>query len=349
MFAIVHILFLFLLIQCNGETYRSKKKDIKYAKCSICREAMKVLTRNISARRKKKKDGVLSEEIFLDHMVKMCNPDTEEGEWIRKIDLVPGKGRLVVRQQENFGKCKSECQTIAEVCSKIMDKHDVVISEMLWKRNKRSKITRRICRQSSKYCRKKKLNALRETDEYLSLGTEEFEVLTAEEWEAEKITRSLKNVQENARYRSKKRKKRKERKKRKKKKKKKKRKKKKKKKKRKSFIKKWKKKLKKKFFKIRWVKKLLKADWFTHTQSSLDWNYKFWKSRFYDTKNYARAILTSEKARKRSKRQLRRSFKIYRRKFRRNYKKIRRTLRKAGIIGKKKKKRKKKRKKKKEL
>merc|ERR1712130_81732 len=160
-----------------------------------------------------------------------------------------------------------------------------------------------------------------ETDEYLSLGTEEFEVLTAEEWEAEKITRSLKNVQENARYRSKKRKKRKERKKRKKKKK------------RKSFIKKWKKKLKKKFFKIRWVKKLLKADWFTHTQISLDWNYKFWKSRFYDTKNYARAILTSEKARKRSKRQLRRSFKIYRRKFRRNYKKIRRTLRKAGSIG----------------
>jgi len=198
MITILCTIFLFFLSQCDGQLpkkkkYHHNKKELKYAECSVCEEAMKVLSRNITALRKQKKHWeVVSEEVFLDHMEDMCNPKVEQGEWIMRLDLVPYKKRLVVKEQDNYGKCKTECHTISEVCSRIIEKHDIAISELLWKGAKRSVLTNQVCNKLSKSCTKKRLKKLKKSK--VLLGQEQFEPMSDSEWKAHKLMRGMKNM-----------------------------------------------------------------------------------------------------------------------------------------------------------
>ena len=59
----------------------------------------------------------MGEEQLLELMENICDPEHDDGEWIRKLDLkVNTKGELEGKEQENVGKCKQECATIAESC-----------------------------------------------------------------------------------------------------------------------------------------------------------------------------------------------------------------------------------------
>lgn len=191
MYDILWFSFLLFLAQCD--VYHYNKNELQYAQCSVCRETMKVIARNVSTLRKeKKKWEVLSEEVFLGYMENVCNPDTEQGEWILKLDLVPHKGRLRVQDQGSYGKCKTECQTISEICSKLMERHDVAISEMLWKKAERSKLTNHVCKKLSKSCTKKRLKNLKKSS--LPLGQEQFEPMTDDAWQTHKLMRSMKGM-----------------------------------------------------------------------------------------------------------------------------------------------------------
>lgn len=191
MYGIIWFSFLFFLVQCD--VYHYNKNELQYAECSVCKETMKVIARNVSnLRKEKKKWEVLSEEVFLGYMENVCNPDTEQGEWILKLDLVPFKGRLRVEAKSSYGKCKTECQTISEICSKFMERHDVAISEMLWKKAERSKLTNRVCKKLSKSCTKKRLKNLKKAS--APLGQEQFEPMTDDEWQTHKLMRSMKDM-----------------------------------------------------------------------------------------------------------------------------------------------------------
>jgi len=191
MFGIAWALLLSLLVQCNGkippkEKYHSNKNELKYAECTVCQQAMKVLSRNVtSLRRKTKKEWETSEALFSELMENMCDPDSKQGEWIRKLDLVPGKGRLVVEEKINYGNCRTECRTISKICSKLMKKHGITISELLWKKTKRNVLSPKVCRKLSTSCNKKTLKKLKESK--ITLGEEKFDPMSDAEWEKHKL------------------------------------------------------------------------------------------------------------------------------------------------------------------
>lgn len=63
----------------------------------------------------------------------ICDPDTSNGEWISKYDLVESGERLLVQEQDDFGECNSECRTIGRACNEIIGDHDTDVAEELYK------------------------------------------------------------------------------------------------------------------------------------------------------------------------------------------------------------------------
>ena len=63
---------------------------------------------------------------------RMGNPSKDEGEWIAKIDLVESGKILKLEEQEDLGKCGSECRTIQKAAEEILEEHDTDIAEKLW-------------------------------------------------------------------------------------------------------------------------------------------------------------------------------------------------------------------------
>ena len=63
---------------------------------------------------------------------RMGNPSKDEGEWIAKIDLVESGKLLKLKEQEDLGKCGSECRTIQKAVEEILEEHDTDIAERLW-------------------------------------------------------------------------------------------------------------------------------------------------------------------------------------------------------------------------
>ena len=74
----------------------------------------------------------LPELEVLEMVERMGNPSKDEGEWIAKIDLVENGKLLKLEEQEDLGKCGSECRTIQKAAEEILDEHDTDIAEKLW-------------------------------------------------------------------------------------------------------------------------------------------------------------------------------------------------------------------------
>ena len=74
----------------------------------------------------------LPELELLEMVERMGNPSKDEGEWIAKIDLVESGKILKLEEQEDLGKCGSECRTIQKAAEEILEEHDTDIAEKLW-------------------------------------------------------------------------------------------------------------------------------------------------------------------------------------------------------------------------
>ena len=68
----------------------------------------------------------------LEMVEKMGNPSKDEGEWIARIDLVESGKALKLEEQEELGKCDSECKTVQKAVEDILGEHDTDMAEKLW-------------------------------------------------------------------------------------------------------------------------------------------------------------------------------------------------------------------------
>ena len=63
---------------------------------------------------------------------RLSNPAKEEGEWVSKLDLVESGAVLKVVEQEEVGKCGTECKTVQRAAEQIVEYADTDMAERLW-------------------------------------------------------------------------------------------------------------------------------------------------------------------------------------------------------------------------
>lgn len=98
----------------------------------------------------------LSEADILDRLEKMCDPDTDEGEWISRFDIQESKDKLVLKDMGVVGECNAKCRTIARACESIVESADLTdLSEALYSGSKRAELTQTLCYGSRGACVKK--------------------------------------------------------------------------------------------------------------------------------------------------------------------------------------------------
>lgn len=132
------------------------KKWIKYIQCEVCIETTKQMWRQSNAK-KKSQNGKIGEEELLDLTESICDPFSEEGEWISYFDLVRKGDSLKMVDKKEPGRCRRECETISKTCSMIMQENDITFSEQIYMgKAKRASLQKKVCYQGSKkFCGKK--------------------------------------------------------------------------------------------------------------------------------------------------------------------------------------------------
>lgn len=63
----------------------------------------------------------LEEYAIIEMTEKICNPDEPEGQWIAHLDMVEQGDRIKLVKQDDRGRCKSECRTVARACEDILE------------------------------------------------------------------------------------------------------------------------------------------------------------------------------------------------------------------------------------
>ena len=130
----------------------------------------------------------LEEEKIIEYVEKSCNPDTDEGDWISKFDLVEKDGGLKLHEEDGFGTCRRECRTISKACEESVSEVDTDIGELLWKNKlSLSQLINEVCYSLSSVCSKeppKLPRGKRQTDEV-------FQRMTEDERKAQEIMKKM--------------------------------------------------------------------------------------------------------------------------------------------------------------
>jgi len=138
------------------KAFSPNKKWIKYIQCEVCKETTKQMWRQSQAK-KKSLNGKMGEEELLDLTESICDPYSEEGEWISHFDLVRKGKYLKMVDKKETGRCRRECETISKTCSLIMRENDITFSEQIYMgKAKRAALQKKVCYQGvKKFCGKK--------------------------------------------------------------------------------------------------------------------------------------------------------------------------------------------------
>merc|ERR1719203_985541 len=71
--------------------------------------------------------------MLIDILHDICNPFANIGLWITTIDLYVDIERyLVFDQNDQFGMCKRECETISRACTEVLSDFGEEIAEWIW-------------------------------------------------------------------------------------------------------------------------------------------------------------------------------------------------------------------------
>eukprot|EP01079_Euglenida_sp_SAG-EU17-18_P001102 gene1102-2651_t len=151
------------------------KDEAKYIQCDVCKEVVNRLYKSAKALDKMQEEAILEaaektcdlgsdEGAFLVVLARQLDsppPYSWPGEWVSRYDIVQLDGKLVLEEQDTFGECNRECETIREVCDDILGEYDTDLSEALYKSKgqsrataaTRSKVENAVCYDSD-LCRK---------------------------------------------------------------------------------------------------------------------------------------------------------------------------------------------------
>ncbi len=87
-----------------------------------------------------------------------CDPDTDAGDWIARIDLVEKGRALTLAEQSGPGKCGTECRTVARACADVLGDHDTDLAEAVFTAAPgaaaRAWLEGKLCRELSSVCAK---------------------------------------------------------------------------------------------------------------------------------------------------------------------------------------------------
>ncbi len=95
--------------------------DVKYIRCQACEHFVHALHTAIdNAAQAKPK---LGEEDVVGLMKASCQPHTEEGAWLRSLDLVEDDSTrsLVLVAEAEDGPCNRECRTVELACNALLE------------------------------------------------------------------------------------------------------------------------------------------------------------------------------------------------------------------------------------
>ena len=112
--------------------------DVKYIRCETCRALVTALHERMAAL-KKSKHHRLDEDSVQSKIEMACQPQEEEGEWLRYLDMVESDTPdaadrfLRLERQRLDGPCEKECATIRLACSKLLEEGwENELGEALW-------------------------------------------------------------------------------------------------------------------------------------------------------------------------------------------------------------------------
>ena len=152
---------LVLMAAATGQT-SGVASDVRYLKCAACQHLVEAA--HASLARERQQGASLSEDDVAAIIDRSCKPDTKEGAWLSKIDLVERDGKLLLVEQAQPGPCEQECMTIAMACDAVVEGMENELSEALWEGSaSKQETSSRACSSWSTACRKPapKLDAAR--------------------------------------------------------------------------------------------------------------------------------------------------------------------------------------------
>ena len=92
----------------------------RYIKCDSCmamgENLYALATKVIAEKGGRKKTG---EEPILEILEGVCDAGSVNGEWINKLDVVGDVGKLRIQEKQDFGKCGTECKAVTKVCEDV--------------------------------------------------------------------------------------------------------------------------------------------------------------------------------------------------------------------------------------
>ena len=74
----------------------------------------------------------LKEFDVIEMVEKVTNPNKDEGEWIMAIDLLESGDKLLVKEMEQPGTCRTECKTVQRAAEEVVESADTDMAEKLW-------------------------------------------------------------------------------------------------------------------------------------------------------------------------------------------------------------------------
>jgi len=167
----------------------ASKADLPLIRCQVCEAVVKQAREVVKTLRAEVKPGKkLSEGDILEKLEKLCDPDTDEGEWVGRFDLVEDGDRLVLKDMGKLGECGTECRTVARACAQVLEGADLTeVSELLYAGRKRADLSQALCYSGSGACAKKAPAMPKDRP-----AGPKFKALTDEAAQHAKLMRSLK-------------------------------------------------------------------------------------------------------------------------------------------------------------
>jgi hypothetical protein len=165
-----------------------------YIACDVCRELVAAaafwrdeVVANCTTSGRKLTEG----EVYEKAVESLCNPLTEGGDWLRRLDwqVDAAATSVTFAARSSFGKCKGKCYTGAEICRDIVDSDDADdFSGLLYSRAKAEKIIKTVCANA---CKAQRAAAKKAASGRSVLrrdwGAEQFEEIDEKEKEIEEM------------------------------------------------------------------------------------------------------------------------------------------------------------------
>ena len=134
----------------------------------------------------------LGEEPILELLEEVCEPESDNGEWINKIDIVGSRGTLNLKRKAQPGKCGKECKAVIKVCEDTrLQAGESDIAEKLFRGHytgSGKEFATALCNKMTDSCKKppKELKKKR--------IDEPFQSIDSKLWEAQKLQKKMKGM-----------------------------------------------------------------------------------------------------------------------------------------------------------